>query len=199
MMAEGIAIDGQEQSVHWERVMKAAESYFASPSTENALRFYTALPQTEVPSQDRDAAFSKVFYYISGNLPILEKQVLKADRNAVKAAIRLYTISDASFTEYQDRILGDLIRVNPRMFLEELRYFPWPKVSSMDFKDWLKEGHIVCHGRALDADINPEMNGARARAELEMRIKALATVRDRGLRSLRDACIKGLRAYDPEY
>ena len=181
------------EAIDWDKILNAAHIYFASPTSENAFEFYTVLPKTQVRGEARETEFSKVFYYIDGNLDVLERQVLKADRNAVKVAVRLFTISDGAFSEWLDSMLGDLIRVDPKMFLEEIREFPW-RNNYKDFKEWLlRRGNQLCNGRILD--VESKASDKTKRKELELRIIALDTVKDANLADLRDECIAIIRKY----
>jgi hypothetical protein len=127
-------------------------------------------------------------------LIVLERQVLKADRNAVKVAVRLWTIADGAFAEYLDSILGDLIRMDPKMFLEEIKEFPWPEDYPIDFMEWLSRGYVLCNGRIFNGE-----SVSDERRELELRIKALETVKDVNLAGFRDECIEIIRKHINEY
>ncbi|MBE3124184.1 MAG: hypothetical protein IMZ57_00805 [Acidobacteria bacterium] len=108
----------------------------------------------------------------------------------MKVAVRLWNIADGAFAEWLDSMLGDLIRVHPEMFLEEIREFPWPKDYG-DFKDWLNQGHILCNGGILDGE--SEAGDEARRKELDLRIKALETVKALDLVAFRDECIAIIR------
>jgi len=92
-------------------------------------------------------------------------------------------------------IFGDLIRVNPRMFLEEIEEFPWPEEYG-DFNEWLGQGHLLCNGRVLD---DSEASNEIRRKELESRIKALRTVTDPNLARARDNYISIIRDHIAKY
>jgi hypothetical protein len=196
-----LSINGNAQTniegINWDKIMNAAQTYFASPTSENALKFFASLPNTAVLGEARETEeFHKVFYYIYNKLDILERLVLKADGNAVKVAVRLGGIGDGAFSEWLDEMLGDLIRVDPKMFLEEIRKYPWPDGYG-DFKDWLAQCNVLCNGRVLSGD--SEASDEDRREELELRIKALETVKDANLMGFRDECIAILRKHISEY
>jgi hypothetical protein len=178
------------EAIDWHIVMGAAQAYFATPITENAQYLFSVLPKTQVRGERRRKDFLEVSSYIDGHLDLLERQVLKADRNAVKVAVRLWTIADGGFAEDLASMLGDLIRVNPKMFLEEFREFPWPEDYG-DFKEWLGEGNLLCNGRILDGEY--EASDEAQRKEMELRIKALKTVKDANLAAFRDECISMIK------
>jgi hypothetical protein len=174
------------EELSWDKMMSAAQTYFASPTTENARKLYLVLPRTYPRSGDRSGRHTELIYYVYNNLGILERQVLKADRNAVKVAVRLFTIADGSFAEWLDDILGDLIRVDPKMFLEGIKEFP-SRDKSGDLKVLLSYGYILCNGSIFSGE-SKASNEAK-RSELELRIKALERVKDANLAVFRDECV----------
>ena len=193
----GIGSYGQEIAIDWGNIMEVATTYFAVPSSENALRFYNALPKVQVQIKNEEEAFSKVNSYIFSNLVLLEKQVLKADRNSVKVAVRLWTIADGAFAEDLSDMLGQLIQIAPKMFLEETRDFPWSYHGHEGFLEWLKEGHIVCNGGVLGGEV--EYDEQAVRAELLRRIQALETVKEKDLMEFRDICINIIKQHIPKH
>jgi hypothetical protein len=162
----------------WDEILKAGRTYFSDPTSENALELYKALPETQVRGDRDGKEFRDVFYFFDAHLDLIRHQVLLADRNAVKVAVRLWTISDGAFSEVLSEVLGDLIQVDPKMFIEEIREFPWPKDYG-DFDEWLSQGNILC-----DAGI--EVSEEIRRKKLESRIRALETVTDSRLAKVRD-------------
>ena len=169
----GMCIIGQEPAINWDSIMRAAETYFSSPSSENALALCNALPKTQIRGGDRDtskgSAFLKASNYIFDNISVLEEQVLKADRNAVKVAIRLFTISDAGFTESLCDILGGLVSVDAKMFLEEFSYLPG------SYQEMVAElGSTVHRGGILNRE--EPFKGDAVLGELEKRVRALENV-----------------------
>ncbi len=94
-------------------------AYQKNPSDRNAELLYEALPESGHAGLDNTGR--EIFGEIGDNLGTLEKQVLKGQRNSVKVAFRMFTISDGAFTEWLQIMLGKLITKNPEMFLEELK------------------------------------------------------------------------------
>jgi hypothetical protein len=84
-------------------------------------------------------------------------------------------------------MLGDLIRVDPKMFLEEIK---------VKFA-WLNSGYILCNGAILNGE-STASNEAK-RKELELRIIALETVKAVNLVGFRDKCIAIIRKHINEY
>jgi hypothetical protein len=176
----GASVQSQDQIIIWATSLKTAEAYFNYPSTENALRFYNNLPASNVEvAEIKDTKnFLDLIDYLDNNLPILSHEMKISDRNAVKVAFRLMNISDGTLAESLDAALGDLIRINPRMFLEELLSCP--------NRNHIKEiGYPVTSGGLYYVGQWPQVE----KYELEMRVKALGTVKDPDLLGIRDICI----------
>jgi hypothetical protein len=170
----------QDQSISWDNSLKTAKAYFNYPSTENALRFYNNLPafNVEVAEIKDTKNFLDLVDYLDKNLPILSREMDISERNAVKVAFRLMNIADGTLAESLDAALGDFIRINPRMFLEELLSCP--------NREYIKEiGYPVTLGGLYYVGQWPQVE----KYELEMRVKALGTVKDSDLLEIRDVCI----------
>jgi hypothetical protein len=169
----GICLAGQESTVNWDTVMKAAKTYFSSPSSENAFRLYSVLPKTQVSGEEKDLSegslYVKADHYIFDNLSVLEKQVKKPDRNAVKVAVRLWTIADGAFAECLCDMLYGVVRADPQMFLEEFSYFPGTYQEMVDVLGSVLHGGVRLYGgKPFQAEAVLE--------ELETRVKALEKV-----------------------
>jgi hypothetical protein len=174
-------LGGAQSSVSppdWDKILKAGQTYFNDPTSANSLELYKALPETQVRSVRDGQEFRDVFYFFDAHLGALEHHVLLADRNAVRVAVRLWTIADGAFAEVLSEMLGDLIQVDPKMFIEEIRNFPWPKDYG-DFDEWLSQGNILC---AAGIEVSEEIR----RKKLESRIRALETVTDSRFAKVRD-------------
>lgn len=131
----------------------------------------------------------KLFAYVFKNLDVLARQVSVGDRDAFKLAFRLYNLSSGLFTMELDAMLGDTIREYPQLFLEELK--------SSNNVHWIRTlGYPLIESGLNFSDVRAEAD----RYELEMRIKALASVKDSKLVGLRDECIRIIRDYiDKQY
>lgn len=191
-----LSISGSPQTIaeatDWDKILSAAKIYYSSPTSENAYKFLALLP-TNTKSQDWQTTikgdYEKTQSFIFDHLSILEQQVLKPERNAVKIAAWQYCISDGIYSEWLNGMLGDLIRVDPKMFLEEIGGGP--------AKDEVYWGYIVCNGLILDGE-STASNEAK-RKELELRIKALETVKDVNLAGFRDECIAIIKKHINDY
>jgi hypothetical protein len=171
-----------EQKVDWTNIKKQFDIYLDYPSTENAYRFYESLPKLDFRAPSEMG--SQVIRYIFDNFEKVEKQIWASDRNAVKVAIRLYNISDGWYAETIDSALGEFIRINPKLFLEELKnHLSLGRFSDGDFP--VLQGNMSIYSKR---DVTYQY-------ELEMRIKALKSVKDKALVSVRDRCVEQIRDY----
>jgi len=165
----------------WETLKKTWENYCDNPSSKNAYRVYMVLPK----KQPKDA--TRHTHKIGGNvkklmletLSILEKEIYASDRNSVKIAFRLFTISDGLLTEDLCIILGHFICINPKMFLEELK----------------EHRHLVSFIMdSLLGNLGEEYVDKMEASYLEMirRIKCIEGVKDNSLLQMKDECLKEL-------
>ena len=120
-----------------------------------------------------------VINQILDQLSILEETIYTGETNSAKLGFRLFTISSGPFETALNRIIGNLIRFNTMLFLQELS-------GQRDFFTTLEP--------IVGSFINdyPEDPAARE-LERKMRIKALENVEDKSLKSLRNECIKILK------
>ena len=104
--------------IDWKKLNSTWKNFISEPNKKNALMVYDLLPSKgHVRKEDFDKI---VVQLIQSNIPILEKQILKGDTNSLKVAFRLFTISDGAFSEELQIIIGELIKINPHLFLKEL-------------------------------------------------------------------------------
>ena len=163
---------------------EAWKEYISYPSSENAIRVYTLLPDTGHVFNyiDIDEELEDTLWDVYESLSMLERQVYSSDREAVRLAFRLLTTwADGACGEELDIILGTLIRINPKLFLEEL-YTHRNLVSRLD---------------ALVGNFGPEYCGRdkAERLEASLRIKALKQVTDPKLVEVHDECIGLLESF----
>jgi hypothetical protein len=176
---------GQERKtkVDWERIKEAGETYFACPSSENALKLYLSLPEEDIGNRRSEG--SKVIFFIfdNKNLNILEKHIHESDRNAVKAGFRLFNISDGWYAHRLDIALGDLIRINTKLFLEEL-------------KNHRNIAFVIRRGPPVYPVGDEYVDNFEARkSEIKLRIKAFESIKDKDLIEIRDECIENLKKF----
>jgi len=145
------------------------EAYIARPTPERAALVEVISYSSSVdPETQTDQ-----------DLPVLEVQVISCDSEAVRLAFRLLPKSDGDVAEQLCIMLGRVIRTKPKLFLESL------KAAELD--SGLLGGLVGNFGQEyVDRE---EADAYEARA----RIKALLTVKDSSLKSIRDGCVRLLR------
>jgi hypothetical protein len=185
----------QAQKAFWERACKAAQAYFAQPSPENADRVLSSLPDRRLPGADfkGEVRLSGFFYDSLGadgaaNLSNLIKRAESGDAQALDISFRLINISDGAFAEDLVYGLGTVIPKHPRLFLEKLQANQGktePPVLE------LLDGGLDPVGWWEIPENDPDHTKYREprNARLDIRIKALKTVKDPLLKDLRDRCI----------
>ena len=173
--------ENTKQTTNWATVREAFEAYCKSPSADNANKILAALPNNFSNREgDFDQWVSAVNYVYKGQpFRVMDELVRKGDKLALRVACKTLFMSDAAFGEDLCGLIGRAIRVNPRLFLEEI------KLSSLD-SDIL--GSILAGN--IDADeYRPEV----VNKEIQLRIKSLKTVNRPDLLELRDVCIIKLK------
>lgn len=175
------AVTGNAQTgspaVDWKGLEEAWNAYYASPSEAAAEKMLNLLP-SNVKIMDIKDGFLLI-NSIYDHLGMLEGEIYSGNPNSVRLGFRLYTISYGTFEVALNKIIGNLIAFNPRLFLEELAahrdLFP-----SLD--------------QILSSFVRDIPNDPVARdLEKKLRIKSLETVEDKPLKSLRNECIKILK------
>jgi hypothetical protein len=183
----GHGLSGQEQDINWERVEIAARTYFEYPSSENARLLYQVLPEQPLRGDVNPDHFYRLFNFMSEKFDVLERQVSVGDREAVKLGFRLYNFYDGLHVMHLDRIMADLVRSHPQLYLEELKSSP----NAQRIKEL---GYPLS-----DSSFDSEGKWEALRYELEMRVKALESVTDNALIDLRDTCLKEIRVFTTKY
>jgi hypothetical protein len=181
----------QKSSYDWNKILSIAETYFVDPSVENAIQFLNCLPKSPVDIAQEGGDFIKASYFISARTPIFHDRAIKSDRNVVKIVVRLYAISDSSFTEALNDIMGDLIVADPKLFLEELIFYPGSPNMHESLFEHIGRGYIVCNGARIYKDSYTGV--AQTIREYGHRIKALETISDEDLLELRNECLQAIR------
>lgn len=156
---------------------KTWEEYITSPGKDTAIKVYKLLParkgsrQVLIQEEVREMIFK--------NLNVLESQIYRGERNALKVAFRLFTIADSKMETSLVKIIGYLLRYNPKLFLEELKSH---EVLVPDLNQ------LVCSFQLNNAD-----DSAKQKLEKNIRLKALSYVEDKRLRSIKKKCINILK------
>lgn len=168
---------GAQTAVDWQGLEAAWNAYYLNPSEEGAGKLLQLLPGSVKILDIKDGFL--VVNSISDHLGVLEGEIYAGNPNAIRLGFRLLTISYGAFEVALNRIIGNLIAYNPRIFLEEL-----------------------AANRSLFLILDPvvasflrEFPNDQAAQDLEknLRIKSLESVEDKALKSLRNECIKILK------
>jgi hypothetical protein len=164
-------------TMDWQGLEAAWNAYYLNPSEDGAEKMLQLLPGTVKIIDIKDGFL--VVNAINDHLGVLEGEMYAGNPNAIKLGFRLLTISYGASEVALNRILGNLIDFNPRLFLEELAahrsLFPAldPVVASF----------------VRDTANDP----AAQDLEKKLRIKSLESVEDKTLKALRNECVKILK------
>jgi len=174
--------------VNWTALSKSFQAYVEYPSSANAESVIKLLPesgQVNYTGSENEKEANEVVYK---GLPMLQRQVEARERQAIRLAFRLMTISDGAVSEDLDIMLGKLIRIDPKIFLEELS-----KTNIMKSDQYYFDGLVGNEGQEF---VDKEQAQC---LEKSLRIEALSTISDKNLLPLRDICIDKLNEIKKEY
>ena len=166
-------------TVDWNGLAEAWSQYYAAPSEENAQKMLILLPVAE-KIMDIKNGFD-VINSINDHLGVLEGEVYSGNPTSVKLGFRLITIAYGALELNMNKILGNLIAFNPRMFLEQLQAHRdlFPSLEPL-----------------LGSYLRDPANDAVARElEKKLRTKALESVEDKDLKAIRKECVKVLKGF----
>lgn len=170
-----ICIGTGEVQIDMANFGKVWDEYIANPTSDNALKVYSLLPD----GKDKEIRLQvEIRPLINNSLSVLESQIFSGDPNALKVAFRLFTIADSELKEGLARIIGNLIRFNARLFLQELK----------NHYDLVDLSFIVCSFQFSLVGDSPGQE-----LEKKARIKALEYIEDADLSDLQKECIKALK------
>jgi hypothetical protein len=163
--------------VDWKGIEAAWTAYYNSPSEAGAEKLLSLLSADAKILDTKDGFL--IINSIFDHLGILEGEIYSGRPNAIKLGFRLYAVSYGTFEVALNKITGNLIAFNPRLFLEEL------------------SAH-----RGLLPSLEPILTGflkdmpddlAAQELEKKLRIKSLESVDEKSLKTLRNECIKILK------
>jgi len=158
---------------------RAFRDYVSYPSSANARAVVAQLPARGRVAYTGSDAEAGALALIDQELGTLECQVRAQEPDAVRLAFRLMTVTDGALLESLHEMLGRLIRPAPRLFLQQLAENEGA-VGELD-------GLVGNFGTEYVDRVEAQ------RLETRLRVTALASVRDRRLRRLRDRCIASLQ------
>jgi len=168
-----------EQSVQWEQFSASLRDYFDYPTPKNAKIAYQYLPASGHVRMKGLEIERETLELFNTNSRILERQVISGDAESVRLAFRLFSITDAAYTEELDILLGKLIRINPKLFLREL-------VANQNLVIGNLEGLLGNEGEEYVDRFKAQC------LENSLRRKALQSVTDSLLTRKRDECLNEL-------
>jgi hypothetical protein len=164
-------------TMDWQGLEAAWNAYYLNPSEAGAEKLLQLLPGTVKVIDIKDGFL--VVNAINDHLGVLEGEIYSGNPNAIKLGFRLLTISYGASEVALNRILGNLIAYNPRLFLEELA---------------AHRSLFLALDPVLASFVRDTANDQAAQdLEKKLRIKSLESVEDKTLKSLRNECIKILK------
>jgi hypothetical protein len=167
---------GQDVKVNWTVLKTAFQKFVEYPSSENASHVILLLPEKHIEYRNSPEEEKTILYIFDAeNFGMLDRQVISRNREAVRLAFRLHSIADGAFTEELNIMLGTLIRIDPKLFLEELNL-----ANPVD-NLW----------NDLLGNFGPEfVDRFKAQSlEIKLRIHSLKSVTEPSLIKIRDKCI----------
>jgi hypothetical protein len=173
----GVA-DGPKQEVDWLALSRAWQAYRSTASASAAEQAYRLLPLK--PLTIGGYGHSEIVEQFYGSLNWLEPRVMAGDRWSTRIAFRFCALADAAFAEDLFALLGNMIRLQPQLFLEELE----ANRESVRRLDDI----VLSYG--VDEYANSSKPHEDYLAELRSRLLALdrLKVANQRLRRLRDDC-----------
>jgi hypothetical protein len=164
-------------AVDWKGLEDAWNAYYPAPNDAAAEKMLSLLPGNVKILDIKDGFL--VINSIFDHLGVLEGEIYSGNPSAVKLGFRLFTVSYGTFEVGLNKIMGNLIAFNPRMFLEELSAH----------RDLFQSLDPILGSYLRDTPNDP----VAQELERKLRIKALETVAEKPLKSLRNECIKILK------
>lgn len=188
MIISGTALagDSKDSKPDWPALKFAFRKYVEYPSKENASHVITLLPEKHVRyTGTKEEKETLDYIYSWDQLGMLERQVISRNREAVRLAFKLHSIADGAFSEDLDIMLGILVRIDSKLFLEEL------KLAKPD--DQSLSSSISNYGSVY-------VDRLKARCyETKSRISALEGVKETSLVELRNKCIGELKKSEKQF
>jgi hypothetical protein len=170
--------------VDWRELTLSLLKFNQDPSQKMVVALRALLPREGHVRYDHSADEKAAIEALEVSLPLLEKRISRQERESVALSFDLFSITDGTLSEDLDIMLGRLITINARLFLEELE----PRLAKAHRLDALV-------GNFGEEYVDQEDLQC---AEIQRRIDALLAVRDAGLAEARDACVAALRKRPPD-
>ena len=172
--------------IDWKELNKCWDAYIEYPSSNNIEKVCILLPYLKWRKYSDQ--LSNILYggrsvinEMLKYLWLLEKESYSGNKWAVKVLHKLVTILDGWNKEKILSILGNLIRINPYLFLEEMSQ-QMENIDSDDFDSILLYLDTVYYTDKIKAQYR----------EIDLRIKSLETVKKESLNLVKAKCIEVL-------
>ena len=167
-----------KKEIDWDLLGSAWEEYVNNPTEDNAFQMYRILPNDgHVSKENKDKSIETS---IIRNLNIIQQQIRKESVNSTRLAFRLFTISDGYFSEELQVIIGELITINPELFLTELD----------QHLQLVMLPNLLCN-----IDYRKYDNVTSQKLEAVKRIESLKTIDDCNLAEIKWQCICELNKF----
>ena len=176
-----LALVGNPQTAQvamdWQGLEEAWNAYYPNPSEAGAEKMLNLLSSNVKITDIKDGFL--LIDSIYDHLGVLEGEIYSGNPNAIKLGFRLFAISYGTFEVALNKIIGNLIAFNPRLFLKELA---------------AQRGLFLSLDPIVTSFLREIPNDPVAQdREKKLRIKSLESVEEKPLKSLRNECIKILK------
>ncbi len=174
------------QVIDWKNIKKSWDAYIEYPSSKNLEKVFILLPYMKWKKYSDQ--LSNILYggrsvinEMLKDLWLLEKEAYSGNVWAVRVLHKLLTIVSGWSKEKVLSILGNLIRINPSLFLEEMSQ----QIENIDSDDFHS---ILCY---MDTAFYTDKIKAKYR-EIDLRIKSLEIVKKDSLNIVKKKCLEDL-------
>jgi len=174
--AAGYAQTGSP-AVDWKGLEETWSAYYTAPSEAGAEKMLNLLPGNQKIMDIKDGFL--VINSIFDHLGVLEGEIYSGNPNAIRLGFRMFSISYGTFELALNKVVGNLIAFNPKLFLEELAAH----------RDLFPSLDPILGSYLRDTPADP----VAQELENKLRVKSLESVLDKPLKSLRNECIKVLK------
>jgi hypothetical protein len=161
--------DGQ-----WKRISDAIDAYAKSPSNETAQVAIDIIPGQPVAfTNSPEETRANDIIYSERVMTVLKARIRIKDQESVRLAFKLMNIADGAFAEDLETYLGQLIPIDPSLFLSELKHSNRTDIDGLvgnlgdSFSDHFREqcSELNRRRRALRAVSDLDLQSAKDRAD----------------------------------
>jgi hypothetical protein len=167
-----------EPKVEWNQIISAYDSFLDCPSPEYAKAMAGLFRKNGTPKIAGDEVQAIGYILSAENFGVLANEAVLGDKYSIEILFRLLDFTDGFGTEIVLGVLGTVVRIDPRLFLEVL-------FENSDIIYIKRIGLPISYpGYAYNN------HPGAYRYDLGKRLDSLKSVNDPRLLSLRDECIK---------